>query len=77
MKEPPESETGCYGCWGRSYDMTNLKKGNYWFRSAFFFPKTGFTPDQVQYYLNIEDAPLQVKIKPCTHRKGDNISNEM
>jgi ribosomal protein L31E len=63
-KDPPESERGCYGCWGHRYDVTDLEKGIYCFRSLFIFPEEGFAVDKIHSYLRMEEVPLRVTVKP-------------
>ncbi|MCK4306294.1 MAG: hypothetical protein KAY24_18785, partial [Candidatus Eisenbacteria sp.] len=63
-KDPPESERGCYGCWGHRYDVTDLEKGIYCFRSLFIFPEEGFAVDNIHSYLRMEEVPLRVEVRP-------------
>jgi ribosomal protein L31E len=62
-RDPPESERGCYGCWGHRYDVTDLEKGIYCFRSLFIFPGEGFAVDKIHSYLRMEEVPLRVEVR--------------
>ncbi|GAB4290012.1 MAG: hypothetical protein Kow0090_02950 [Myxococcota bacterium] len=70
--DPPEDHKGVVAGFGKYFDMTGIKKGHYWFKTVIIFPKQPFDYKQTQFYLNIEDKPLEITVKPYGYEEQKN-----